>query len=37
MLRGKVNCLVWVERMASILDMKIVEVLVRLLIVIFVV
>jgi len=37
MLIGEVNCLVWVERMTSILDMKIVQVLVRSLIVIFVV
>ena len=29
MLRREVNCLVWVERMASMLDMKIVQVLVR--------
>ena len=36
-LRGQVNCLVWVERMASVLDMKIVQVLVRSLIAIFVV
>ena len=28
MLRGEVDCLVWVERMTSMLDMKIVEVLV---------
>jgi len=37
MLRSEVNCLVWVERMTSILDLKIVQVLVRSLIVIFVV
>jgi len=35
MLRGEVNCLVWAERMTSILDMKIVQVLVRSLIVMF--
>ena len=29
MLKGDVNCLLCVERMASILDMKIVQVLVR--------
>jgi len=32
MLRGEVNYLVWIERMTSILDMEIVQVLVRLLI-----
>ena len=37
MLKGAVNCLVWVERMTSILDMKIVQVHVRSEIVIFVV
>jgi len=37
MLKGKVNCLMWVERVASIFDMKIVQVLVRSKIVIFVV
>jgi len=37
MLRGEVNCIAWVERMASMLDMKIVQVLVRLLIANFVV
>ena len=37
MLKGKVNCLMWVERVASIFDIKIVQVLVRSKIVIFVV
>jgi len=37
MLKGEIDCLVWVERMASMLDMKIVQVLVRSLIAIFVV
>ena len=37
MLKGEVNCLVWGERMTSILDMKIVQILVRSEIVIFVV
>jgi len=36
MLRGEVNCRVWVEKMTSILDIKIVQALVRSLIVIFV-
>jgi len=35
--KDETNCLVWVERMASILDMKIVQVLIRSKIVIFVV
>ena len=37
MLRGEVNCIVWAERMASMLDIKIVQVLIRSLIAIFVV